>query len=108
MFKFSSYWCTWSRVLQRTKDQWIELNLIDMNNDWSTVLNETVRIHCTDLVSGDKLQDTLPIDIKESIEKNVGKELASKLFTYDYLSEINFDKYYQVCNGGAAFSIIKK
>lgn len=108
MFKYSRYWCRWSRVLRQAKNEWIELNLTDVNDDWNTVLNETVRVHRTALAVGDKLQDTLPIAIKELIEKNVGKELAFKLMTYDYLSKINFDMYYQVCNGGAAFSNIKK
>jgi len=108
MFKFSSYWCTWSRVLRRTKNEWVVLNLTGINGTWNSVLNEIVRVHSTALAAGDKLQDTLPIEIKESIEKNVGKELTTKLLTYDYLSEIDFDKYYDVCNGGAAFSDIKR
>lgn len=85
MFKFSSYWCTWSRVLYQSKGKWIELNLTGINNDWNQVINEIVRIHHTPLADRDKLQDTLPIEIKESIEKNVGKELAFKLMTYDLL-----------------------
>lgn len=109
MFKYSSYWRTWSRVLYRDGNgEWIELNLTHVNGSWDKAKVETIRVHRTCLAAHDVMQLTLPVVARQSMEAALGKQLTERLLTFDYLPQIDRLKYDQLSrmDGGVSFAKI--
>lgn len=108
-FVYSSYWHTWSRVLQTFKVGAIEINLTEnMPSEWKRVKRENIRKHSTARDRSDKFANELPADVIAEMKQQLGDELTERLLTFDYLPNIDWDKYNKQCNGGAAFDLIKK
>lgn len=108
MFKYSSYWRTWSRVLHYQGSQWVEIDLTGVNDNWDRVKTENIRFHNTSLSTSDILQGELPPGIVKGMEAALGGELTEKLLYFNYYPLIDLDKYHKACNGGAAFEKIQK
>lgn len=113
MYHYSGYWMTWSRVLlENFNGQYIELNLTEINGDWSRVKNETLRVHATPRViggaRGDKLVTELPSEVRDRMLENLGREHTNRLLTFDYLPHVDWAAYKRLCNGGTAFAGVKR
>lgn len=111
MFVYSSYWRTWSRLLLENMDRsgtCVELNLTGTNGKWDRVPLEIIRKHCTARDNKDLITRTLPDAVEAMIRNALGDELFERMVTYDYLPEIDWQKYNQHCNGGAEFDKIKR
>ena len=116
MFFYSSYWKTWSRVLSGGRaGSSVELNLTPTNwrvadqGQWdSKVRPIRIRRHSTGMDRGDKLVDTLTAEVRAVMVKHLGADLTARLLTEDFMSQINWEKYHRVCNGGANLSDIRK
>lgn len=108
LFHYSSYWRSWSRVLLENFDgQFVELSLTHVNGDWEGVKSENIRVHRTPRSAQDKLQTTLPLDMRKAMIANLGSELTSKLLTFDYLPNVDWKAYRSVSNGGAPFNSVR-
>lgn len=107
MFIYNTYWRTWNRVLLDSFfGQYIEVNLTHINGDWNGVKEERVRVHRTPRNPGENLVHTLPPHIKEIMIGNLGAVLTEKLTKFDYLPNIDWDKFDKFDNGGAPFAQI--
>lgn len=116
-FHYSSYWHTWSRRLAESNKPLfcgiVEVNLGPIPGCFSSTWDYDVkpiriRAHGTSSSRGDIDTDVLPESVKEAMVKNLGPELTERLLTYDFLPEIDWEKYNRLCNGGANFEDIKK
>jgi hypothetical protein len=114
LFHYSGYWRTWSRLLLSQFDnQYVELNLTPVNptydRSWEEqVRTETIRRHRTPHdVHRDKITDKLPEEVLAEMHKRLGKDFVQKLLTYDYISNIDWQVYTRVANGGAPYSAVK-
>lgn len=111
VFVYSSYWRTWSRVLLEGKDQTgisVEVDLTEPNGTWSRVKTQNIRSHLTPRGNSDILTDVLPEEIRIRLLMNLGEAFVTRLLTYDYLPYIDWNKYKEHCNGGAAFDLIRR
>jgi len=113
-FHYSSYWGKWSRVLQElTADQQqVEVDLNPINSQWDfpweTTKKINIRSHRTAPGRNDKRTDKLPSDVLELMEEKLGEQLVNRLLNEDFLPYVDWDKYREICNGGACFDDIKK
>lgn len=105
---YSHHWRTWSRVLEAKNGEFVELNLTHVNGGWDSVLNEVIRHHRTLRGKKDIEQEFLPMFMRQVLVDKVGEDFANRLLTYDYLPEIDWDKYREISNGGAPFNQIRK
>lgn len=109
MFIYSQYWRTWNRVLLcNFGNQFVEINLTPINANWNRVKEERIRKHCTARTSSEKPVDHLPLHVKNEMLKNLGYDLTERLLNFDYLPNVDWDKYSTVANGGAPFNQIKR
>lgn len=111
VFLYNSYWRTWTRVLLESMNRegiCVEINLTHINGHWDRVPLEIIRRHTTNRGVNDRLTNVLPLDIQAAIKHNVGEELYKRLLTYDYLPEIDWQKYDKICNGGAEFAKVRR
>ena len=113
MYHYSGYWMTWSRVLlDNFNGQFIELNLTDINGDWSRVRNETIRVHSSPRkpggMRGDKTVTELPKEVRDAMLKNLGTYLTNQLLTFDYLPHVDWTAYKRLCKGGTAFAGVRR
>lgn len=103
MYVWDSYWGTWSRVLGTTKFHIVKLSLTTSNYEWNKVRKEWIRAHYTSPSPKDERQNFLPSAIIERLDEKVGERLRRRLMTVDYFSQIDWEEYSRVCNGGASF-----
>lgn len=111
VFVYSSYWRTWSRLLLENMDRsgiCVELNMTGHNGTWDRVPLEVIRKHCTARDNKDLITRSLPREIETAFCNHLGSALFHRMTTYDYLPEIDWQKYNQHCNGGAEFNKIKR
>lgn len=111
VFVYSSYWRTWSRLLLENMDRsgtCVELNMTGHNGTWDRVPQEIIRRHCTARDNKDLITRTLPAAVEAAFKNTLGTQLFEHMTTYDYLPEIDWQKYHQHCNGGAEFNRIKR
>lgn len=112
-FRYSSYWGTWSRVLRwQDKNQTqVEVDLTPVNSCWDFQWERTKRInireHSTSPGKSDKSTDELPLEVLNKMVSMLGGELVHRLLNEDFLSQIDWDKYQSICNGGASFNEIR-
>jgi len=117
VFKFSSYWRTWSRVLWHKSDrklqekisfdpkcyEWVELDLTPSNptsGEWYHVQVGNVREHLTALSYGDLITGSLPDEMVREMQKNMPAENVERLLHADYMPYLDFDKGRLRNNGG--------
>lgn len=105
---YNSHWRTWSRILSAKDGEFVELNLTHINGHWDKVKAETIRRHSTPRSPNDVVQEQLPVIARQALVTMVGAEFANKLLTYDYLSEVDWSKYRNVCSSGASFNDIQR
>lgn len=114
-FHYSSYWCSWSRVISTScpKGPYVEVDLTPIPShrdteakEWERIGNVWIRVHGTAPKRTDKNSDILPYDVMRKMEINIGQEKMQRLLTEDFLSQIDWLKYEKVCNGGAALKDI--
>lgn len=86
---YSNYFNTYSRLLAKENGISVELNLTPVHN-WTEVSDEIIRVHFTSRAPKDKVMGVrfFPLEVKSSMEKNVGDFLTNKLLTYDYLGHM--------------------
>jgi len=121
MFHFSGYWQTWSRVLSENHPQgpFVEVNLTPIPCSYihaytwkKEIAPIRIRAHCTPryygALGGNKRAYVLPENVKLEMIQNLGKEITERLLTEDFLSQIDWDLYRKVCNGGANFENIRR
>jgi hypothetical protein len=111
-FTYSSYWQNWSRILARNNPngKYVELNLTPIGgHDFNTeVAPMIIRAHETQRRSNDSETHRLPEKVVGEMMRNLGLETTYQLLSYDFLSEIDWNKYHEKCNGGASFNDIRK
>ena len=105
---YNAHWRAWSRVLSEKGGVYVELNLTHINGQWDKVKDETIREHCTPRAPKDLEQENLPIAVKQGMVDVLGQQFVDRLLTYDYLAEVEWAKYKNVCMGGAKFNQIRK
>jgi len=129
VFKLSSYWRNWSRILfhdvggtaqnnpiVKMRKQFnipayirtIELELTAVNpqhvTDWRACIQyATIRCHCTPMAYRDIIVGTLPPEAIDSMEKWLTPEAIEILLHGDFLPYIDFDRKHEHSNGGAHF-----
>jgi hypothetical protein len=115
MFRYSSYWGTWSRVLRRSSgggDETVEVDLTAVNPhsdlQWPRVLSCNIRAHRTALASNDIVCRSLPKHAVDLMHSRMDLETFDKLMHHDLLPLIDWEKYHKACNGGAALNNILK
>jgi len=111
-FTYCSYWQNWSRVLARNNPngKYVEVNLTPIcGYSFDTeVAPIKIRAHQTSRRSNDIETHRLPEKVVGEMMKNLGLETTYQLLSYDFLSDIDWNKYHEKCNGGANFNDIKK
>lgn len=119
MFVYSSYWQTWSRILQEgtvhNNFECIEVNVTPVNptrpESWERqILSVKIRKHSTARSSRDKFVGTLPESAVADLNKYIPKEIQEFLLHEDLLPQIDWDKYreHSRLGGGADFDLIRK
>lgn len=119
IFVYSSYWQTWSRILQEgtvhNNFECIEVNVTPVNpsrpESWERqILSVKVRKHCTARSSRDKFVGTLPESVVADLNKYIPREIQEFLLHDDLLPQIDWDKYreHSRLGGGADFDLIRK
>jgi hypothetical protein len=114
MFVYSSYWHTWSRVLRERSggNPTIEVDLTAINPTadygWARVLSCNIREHYTHRGTHDIICRSLPAHAVLLMRERMDSETFDKLVHQDLLPLIDWDKYREVCNGGAALKNILK
>ncbi len=129
VFKFSSYWRNWSRILFhdtadtaqnnpiiKMRKQYnipahvhtIELDLTAINpdhiNDWrSRVQHANIRCHCTPMVDRDIITGEVPLAALIEMDEWLTPDAIDVLLHADLLPYIDFDLEQKVTNGGAHF-----
>lgn len=122
VFKYCSYWGSWSRVLWHESDQklrssigfdarassFIELDLTAVNSDsklhWeSHTQHANIRTHCTAIGPNDKFTMTLPGRAVYRMREWLTEDAVQKLIHADYLPYIDFEKGRKASNGGFKF-----
>ena len=116
---YSSYWGTWSRILtyngvsipQGKLGPYIEVNLSPMggisSGNWEKeVFPIIVRAHGTMADKGDRWASRLPEEVHQKAIEKIGSLRLEALLYWNFLAEIDWEKYRQVCNGGAPLSKI--
>lgn len=115
MYVYSGYWRTWSRILGRRPNRIrvvVELNLTPINAHngqhlWDkNVAPIVLRAHSTPKQPDDKIVDELPVDVLIDMRAHLPESLVQRLLTEDFLSQVDWDKYDKVCNGGAKLADI--
>ena len=107
-YVYSSYWRRWSRVLDQ-EGMWItEVDLTGINNNWDSVRPINIRKHCTARNHSDIFANELPIEVVQEMRKYLGVDLTESLMNEDFLSQIDWDKHKEHCNGGAPLYLIRK
>lgn len=102
MYRYSSYWGTWSRVLSidHPEGPYVEVDLTPVGDQWVRVRHINIRAHRTPLQSNDKLVTELPAEVRDLMEFELGTELRDRLLTEDFLPKIDWVKYKKKVNGG--------
>lgn len=119
IFVYSSYWQTWSRILQEGTPQnnfeFIEVNVTPVNahraQSWEQqILPVIVRKHGTQRSKREKFVGVLPQEAVNALLKHVPKEIAQFILHDDLLPQIDWDKYreHSRLGGGAHFDLIRK
>ncbi len=113
VYKYSSYWRTWSRVLQVAgpESQFVEVDLTPLNGQWltdTTVRGINIRRHCTTPLSDDKFVLELPQQVEDDIKAHLSIGRLTAMFSPYLLQEIDWDKYSAHCNGGCPFVKCRK
>lgn len=117
VFKYCSYWGTWNRVLAIVDFYSVfEMSLTPINANWGAdVWNKTkqelIRFHCTTPDKEDKAVDQLPDVVVESMVNHYGNDIAQRMISHDYLSEVTLTDIYVANNksngGGVPLQAIK-
>lgn len=116
LYFYSAHWKTWNRVLlENFNGQFIELNISHVFGAWEGALEQSIRVHDVQRSPRDRVQSTLPLDVKQAMTSTLGAFLANRLTTYDYLPEIDWAKYEKCLringvykNGGIPFDKIRR
>lgn len=117
MIRFNAYWRTYSRVLTFTDGpgacRQVEVNLTPIpccySSSWENdVAPIRIRAHCTARHEGDLGMKEPPPEVLAEMKAHLGDDLVHRLLTEDFLSQIDWDKYESVRNGGANLQDILK
>lgn len=112
--RWNAYWGTWSRVLRHLgrDNSCVEVNLSPVNHhdeeNWRKIGMVWVRDHGTTHGKSDAFEHRLPREWFDLVGERVGRDTRHFLMKADIMSMIDFEKYRNLCNGGAPLSRILK
>lgn len=99
-FVYSSYWGTWSRVLQRMGGAFhtqIEVDITPINpsikESWIVIPKVNLREHRTASRSGDIWTHHLPKEVAEMLEEHVSRSQLNLILHKDLLPMINVGEF---------------
>jgi hypothetical protein len=114
-FRYISYWGTWRRWLGEGKDGLTyEVELTPVNpshsESWARmgIRIFASKVHMDEMSHNDKIVHLLPAHIIIRMCENLGVERAKSLLLDDFFSQIDFNKFRELNNGGADFDQIGK
>jgi hypothetical protein len=98
-FKWSSYWHTWSRIIDHNGPWFVELDLeppphvYGSDSDWPSIREGRYRVHLTALSPNDRVVglEDLPADLIERMNANMPADRAEFLRTGSVTGEIRED-----------------
>lgn len=122
MFHYTSYWGHWSRILfhdaggrgmEKMREKYgipqsIKTIEVDIVSEVDRMQCVNIRTHCTEFAKHDRLVGTLPEDIVCCINHLLTPAMVNAVVHADLLKYIDWDKYQEHCNGGAAFKFITR
>lgn len=106
-YRHNAYWRTWNRSLGSNQHGIWEANLTPVNasfgqKEWDRqVASIKIRCHRTPPSYSDMFVDELPTEVLEQMLDHLSTDVVCKLLFADLTSDIDYDKYRAVCNGGA-------
>ncbi|UOX39536.1 putative CytH-like phosphatase [Aeromonas phage ZPAH34] len=113
-FVYSSYWRTWSRVLQRMGGAFhtqIEIDITPINPDldrsWLAIPKVNIREHCTISREGDIWTHHLPDDVVKTLEARVSKSQLDLILHEDLLPMINVKEFSKAGHSLILLEVVK-
>lgn len=110
-YVYSSYWRTWSRVLECKDGCFVEVNLTAINpkdaSEWERNSSIIIRRHRTSQC-GNSFSDIIPMYALAELESHMSEDVVQRLLYEDFLPQIDWDRYNAYNNGGAEFELIRK
>jgi hypothetical protein len=107
MFIFSEYWRNWSRILESKNGWFVEVDLTPIPGyKWEDISQIKIRKHCT--TSNRKPVEKLPVNTIKEMVVNLGEDLTCRLLEEDFLTQIDWEKFKQLNNGGVSLHLCAK
>lgn len=114
-FVYSSYWRTWSRVLQRMGGSFntqIEVDITPINpsidESWMVIPKINIREHMTSTRQGDIWTHHLPDEVVKDLEKRVSKSQLDLILHKDLLSMINVEEFSKAGHSLTLLELVKQ